>query len=135
MKWVTLYLGKEWEARSHGPDSYDCWTLVSDIYFRKLGIVLPTYFEIPRTPCSALVEKFSKVEKLGWRKVLDKVDFDLLLVREPGKEKAHHCGLWFGEDQGLFLHCSPLRGVVADSMRKVKRDWVITGRYRYGFDC
>ena len=38
--WATEYIGKPWERMARGPDTFDCWGLVYDIYKNKHGIEL-----------------------------------------------------------------------------------------------
>ena len=42
VSWINDVIGKPWEDRATGPDTYDCWGLVVDSFKRLDGIELPS---------------------------------------------------------------------------------------------
>ena len=43
LDYINSLIGKIFKDGGRGPDSFDCWGLVCDIYENCLGIMLPTY--------------------------------------------------------------------------------------------
>lgn len=40
-EYINLVVGKPWESRAEGPDSFDCWGLVIDSFKKIDGVHLP----------------------------------------------------------------------------------------------
>jgi cell wall-associated NlpC family hydrolase len=39
--WAFEYIGKPWRSGATGPDAYNCWGLVREVFLRRHGLPLP----------------------------------------------------------------------------------------------
>lgn len=41
--WVKEYVGKPYRSGAYGPDAFDCWGLVRDVWMKHLGADVPVF--------------------------------------------------------------------------------------------
>ena len=108
-KWVSEYIGKKYEFGGRGPDAFDCWGLVMDV-FKRRGIDLPDWTADSDTTRAIVnaVTDFTKtaVVKNYALKVDSPQDYDIALVKRS--RDAHHVGVYVA---GGILHAT--RGCAA----------------------
>jgi len=111
MKFLNSYIGKKWKSGGTGPEAYNCWGLVADIYKKHLGFDVPI-IKANEYDKKILAETFrTHPENANWKAIEKREagDFDLCLM---GEHDIYHCGLWFTIDGGGVLHAAPRAGVI-----------------------
>jgi len=100
--WAHNYIGKPWQRLARGPDTFDCWGLIYDIYKTQYNIELPKNLIDPVN-----VSAYGKAINEG------KEHPDWAEHREPAEgfvvplsksRLFHHVGVWLDVDDGLILH-------------------------------
>jgi hypothetical protein len=104
------YLGKRYERGATGPDAYDCWTLVCDIY-KCFGIKLNYY---PKE-----LNLFGIVKEMGsckadFNEVQNLKDYDLILT--GSHDRPHHIGVALNH---AMLHAMEDFGVIMTPIEQV----------------
>ena len=122
MHWVTDYLGKPWEPGARGPDAFDCWGLLRDVYERQFGLSLPFYPGLPHDPTASEMSQMV-------RTIRQELDEDWLEIPEPFEGCAvamsqsrayHHVGLFMEADGPRVLHCWDGAAVMLDPLPRLK---------------
>jgi len=115
--WAIDYVGKPYKPGARGPDSFDCWGLVRDIYEKRFGIALPEWIGLtphntPEFPVTrAIVEE--------WRPELN--PFEGCVVAMSQTVAFHHVGIYLEQNGGKVIHAwSPSGGVVVNTLRELK---------------
>jgi len=121
MKYEDL-LGKKFEYGGRGPDVYDCWGLLMELY-RRRGIVIPDY-ESP-TDWKEIAAMIGQ-EIVAWTECKEEPGATVLMrmASEP-----HHVGMYLGMGRFIHIHQNRNGGVCVDRVN----DWKnrIVGYYRY----
>jgi len=125
---IGEFVGKSFEDGGRGPDSYDCWGLVKDV-FSSFGIEVPDY----KISCFASKEIDSKIEecKRQWIR-LDKPEVPCLVVikADPNVPRAcTHCGVYVLP--GKFLHAQNNRGSILTPTNHPYWKTRIVGYYKW----
>jgi cell wall-associated NlpC family hydrolase len=97
-------IGKRFVPGASGPDAFDCWGLVTWVYARQLGLVLPEY-PLSRNYRPDMATTIAEV--LGeetWERIEKPVD--LCAVVMGATQRYHHVGIWIAADGGLVLHAT-----------------------------
>lgn len=101
---VNEYIGKPYELGARGPDRFDCWGLVMDVY-AQLGRALPDWksendepMKIARAMQAGVSDALENNHAVP---VLEPRAFDIALLFRGNF--AHHCGIYCF---GGILHCS-----------------------------
>jgi len=129
--WCKKYIGKPFAEFKSGPDAYDCWGLVTDVYRKDLGLVLPSY--AISAACTGEVN--AKInERLGtcdWVQVDPPHELDIVLmaldVHRPGI--TNHVGVYVGS--GACMHVTLSTGVIISNLSHHKWNSRITGYYKW----
>jgi len=111
MHWARQYLGKPWVSGERGPDSFDCWGLVVDVYERLHGINLPPMAGVDakdRLLVSRLLVAGQKDQ--DFYRVTEPKEYDVVLMGRG--IISHHVGIWTDIDGGGCVHCQDGAGVV-----------------------
>lgn len=107
-------VGLPFRDGGRGPDSYDCWGLVLEL-FRRRGIVLHDY--CCSSESTAGVARLMGQGRAEWRRLEAPEPGCLVAIRMLDVGWANHCGMCLGE--GRFIHAySEETGVVIDRLRR-----------------
>jgi cell wall-associated NlpC family hydrolase len=92
---VNDFVGLPYRAGARGPDAFDCYGIIAEVYLKMRGIVLPDFYQ--RGPgagaaSSAIAASLSCEVGEGRARLTDDVrDFDIAVVRSPAS--PHHVGV------------------------------------------
>lgn len=108
--WVTNYLGKPWENGARGPNAFDCWGLVYDVYKNVLNKQLPIHpgadaknrFKVNSLIC---------LHKTSYIQLQEPEDFCIVLMYQ--NKVSHHVGLYIEKH---ILHSQDGVGVTASTI-------------------
>ena len=133
--WAADYIGKPWKAGCGGPDAFDCWGLVVDIYRHRYGKALSA-IPVPEINLKSLIRTIDKhPERHHWEARLLEVclkpcEGDVALMRQS--RYPIHVGLWVDVDGGGILHCIQGAGVVFQSLPALELiGWKVESFYRH----
>lgn len=111
MNSITELLGKPFSNGGRGPDSYDCWGLVCEI-FRMYRAELPDY-KISCKDASRIHHEIDIQRKYWSRCETDKIPTPaLVVIRFNQTVFCNHTGVYIGE--GKFIHTAEKLGVHID---------------------
>lgn len=117
--WATDFLGKTWEAGARGPETFDCFGLLSEVYRIYFGEILPTY---PINPNDVIgISRIISTESKGgdWFQVKEPKEFDAVGMGK--KNSIHHVGIWTSADGGKIVHASDGKSVMVQSTAELTR--------------
>ena len=131
--WAFDYIGKPWKLGCGGPDAFDCWGLVVDVYRRLYGKALSA-IPAPKNNLKALILTIDKhPERQRWEAVSPPQEGDIALMRQS--RYPIHVGLWVDVDGGGILHCIQGAGVVFQGLEALEfTGWKIEAYYTYKGD-
>lgn len=107
-------LGLPFADGGRGPETYDCWGLVREVY-RRHGVILPDY------PISAMdavrIGRQMAEDKPQWEEVSPPYPNPcLVVIRLSCGSWANHVGVHIGD--GRFIHAYRTTGVVIDRLKR-----------------
>jgi probable lipoprotein NlpC len=107
-------IGLPFKDGGRGPEQYDCWGLVREVYCRY-GVNLPDY------PISAMdavkIGNQMAQEKPDWLEVYEPLPVPcLVVIRLACGSWANHVGVYIGN--GRFIHAYKTTGVVIDRIKR-----------------
>lgn len=131
MHWSLDYIGKSWEIGGRGPDSFDCWGLLMDIYKKRFDIDLPNFEGINLENVMIAAKAIDRnIKNDYWREI--KLPIDECAVGLSRNKVMHHVGVYLNVDGGKILHCHNGIGCVAQSIQSMKRlGWTTIKFFRY----
>ena len=119
MHWAARYIGKPYCVGARGPDTYDCWGLVREVYDTRFGIPLPAF---PGVSCHSPMSMIKKINEVmqheDWSEV--SVPFDGCAVAMSQSTSYHHVGLFVEADGSKILHCFDGHSVMIDSVKRMR---------------
>ena len=116
--WALKYLGKPWRAGAYGPDAFDCWALLVDIYQKQLGISLPLHSNVDRNPLDMACMASHDIAT-EWHEVSEPVDWcGVGLSNVPGR--VTHVGVYIGK-ANMVLHTQKVSGCIIEPLESVLR--------------
>lgn len=129
--WWAKYIGKAFEEKGRGPDTFDCWGLARWVYGhdRPGAAALPSYEELYEdTKDSDTLGKLIFDERnKHWNEVAAPKEFDLILLRMRGV--GMHVGVV--TKPGHMLHCEIGIGTVHERYDSMKWKHRVIGYFRY----
>lgn len=114
--WVNSYVGRPWVAGARGPDAFDCWGLLCDVYAKHYGIKLEHYAGVdPKDTrkVSRLLAAATDGQPL-WKRL--QTPSDGCAVAMSTGRAFHHVGVWLDLDKGIVLHAMDRLNVLAQSL-------------------
>lgn len=123
MKYADL-INKPFIDGGRGPDGYDCWGLVREVY-RRHGIFLPDY-SISATACERISKQMID-SRSEWIK-LAAPEVPCLVAFKADLSFVQHMGAYIG--YGKFLHTRDY-GVCVERLRSPLWNPRIRGFYQY----
>lgn len=115
--WVYDYLGKPWKAGARGPDCYDCFGLLYDVYRKLLAIEIAPGTAEPLCPSSALAAIKASAGSEEWQRLKEPKEFCAVAMGRRGA--VFHVGIWTDADGGNVVHSLEYSGVRVDSVRRL----------------
>lgn len=120
-------IGLPFSDGGRGPDSYDCWGLVREVYHRY-GVTLPDY-PISAVDAVKIGQQMAR-DAPDWVEVHDPLPVPCLVVIQLSCGSwANHVGVHIGNNQ--FIHAYRTTGVVIDRLKKWRSS--IVGFYVTGW--
>lgn len=120
MHWSIQYVGKAWLAGGRGPDAFDCWGLIWEVYRTRYGIELPQYPNMDPAHHLAVgkaIDAGTRAQE--WEQVA--TPFEGCVVAMSQRRIFHHVGLFLNADGGLILHAHDRGNVVAQKRASLTR--------------
>lgn len=101
--WIAQYIGKPYLLGARGPEYFDCYGLVKDIFKTQKGIVLPDW-HVTNDNLGEAVREISKhvsdsVFHEYAKPIIDPQDFDIAILKR--RRDAYHLGVYIA---GGILH-------------------------------
>lgn len=127
MNRIVDLIGKEFKDGGRGPDEYDCWGLVTEV-FKRFSIEIPDY----KISCEAKAEINGQIntERPKWLRCMGEMPVPALVVMmEQGV--CNHTGVYIGN--GQFLHARERSGVAIESLESLIWKKRIEGIYVPGW--
>lgn len=125
-------IGKPFINRGRGPEGYDCWGVVREIY-RRCGVEIPDY-SLSADACRQIQKTVNDERSIldNWYEIKEPQTPCLILI------KAHpaftqHLGVYAG--RGKFLHARKDTGVVAEKLTSPLWSKKIAGFYQHKNYC
>jgi len=135
--WAIDYIGLPWVAGGVGPDEFDCWGLVIDVYSKLKGVKLPRMAGVDRGNPVEIYKEIAKQKKLesvthmGFYEVTQPQEFDIALLGRSNN--SHHVGIFTDGSGSGVVHCSEASGVVFETRSQLKiQMYNKIFYYRYG---
>ena len=126
-------VGKPFEDRGRGPDTYDCLGLTIEV-FKRFGIPFPNY-DISAKACelvSSMITQELKILSDQWQEI-KKPEVPCLVVMKFDPMFAQHLGVYISK--GKFIHSAVInktrKGVKVDSISHPTIKTRIKGFYKY----
>ena len=130
MIWPARYVGAPFKDGGRGPDVFDCWGLVSQVYRDQLGIDLPHYGEISAADLLRVRrEIMAGAASEPWRQVTDPREFDVAVMRLPTGRGHGHVGVL--TDPRNVLHVEAGSGAAIEQLNSVTIRNRVMGFWRH----
>ena len=129
--WAAKYVGLAHAPRGRGPDGFDCWGLVREVYGREFGIELPDYLDgFVRGGDEKRIGQLVREERQGWRTIWPGAEQpgDGILLRVRGEPM--HIGIVV--EPGTMLHVMAGCNSVLERYRSIMWEKRVEGFYRHG---
>ncbi len=129
--WILNYLGKPFQACAHGPDAYDCWGLLRDVYKNIFNIHIPYITIPPQHQRSKRIA--SAAQSQPWAPSPQPQHAHVALFTKPQKNKKipEHIGIiLIPNSVPLILHAVFPQGVVCEPLERISSS---RGLSVYGF--
>lgn len=126
---IDKLIGKPFANGGRGPDNYDCWGLVCEI-FRIHGINLPDY----KISCeeASQIDNEIQIQRKKWHKCADEIPIPALVVMRFNQVMfCNHTGVYIGN--GKFIHTAERMGVHIDRINSPAWRRKIEGFYVPGW--
>lgn len=125
-------IGKPFKDHGRGPDYYDCWGLVREV-FSRYGIKLPMYL-ISCYDVASISEQIKKEKELSfkglnnWREIKEPEEPCLILIKND-PVYTNHCAVYVGS--GYMLHTLESTGVIRTRLTNPLWKRRIRGFWKY----
>jgi cell wall-associated NlpC family hydrolase len=119
MHWAFQYIGKPWVSGARGPDAFDCWGLLYEVYKVRYGVTLPLYDRVSARDillCTRLIS--AGAEQVEWQRT--EAPFEGCAVGLSQNRLFHHVGIYLEVDGGMILHAADKKSTTAQSPATLK---------------
>ncbi len=129
MPQINDLLGKEFRDGGRGPDAYDCWGLVCEV-FRRYDMIVPDY-QVSCREASRIDQTYRENRKY-WIRVQNDIPVPaLVVVRFNEAVFCNHTGVYLGS--GRFIHAREKTGVCVEPLDHPYWKRVVEGFYKPGW--
>ena len=118
MHWAASYVGKPHILGARGPDAFDCWGLLVEIYHTHFQIDLPALPGISAQSALTIHQEIVAFAKSDWIEV--KIPFDGCVVAMSQKKAYHHVGICIFANGKKILHCWEGQNVIVDTFHRLR---------------
>lgn len=118
----TKYLGKPWEVGANGPNSFDCWGLLEDIYKNEKGVTLSRYADLDKLCKEDVCRTIETDLQTTWIRLENPVDLCLVTLSNL-PNKIFHVGCFIAKDAGYVIHTRKNFGCMIEPMGKIILNW------------
>jgi cell wall-associated NlpC family hydrolase len=102
-----------------GPDVFDCWGLVTQVYRDRLSVNLPEFAGVTNILTSSrMINEGLKQTECEWARLNRPVDMCLVAM---GRRCLSHVGIFLKEENGLVLHAYEDHKVCVDNLSDITR--------------
>jgi len=122
------YLGKPWIVGANGPDAFDCWGLLEDIYEKQKGIRLSRYNNIRKEDKIEVSNAIAKAMCIDWQK-LDKPVHLCAVGLSNLPHRIFHVGCFIQKNKGYVIHTEKKSGCVIEPLDKIISKWKYVSFY------
>lgn len=109
---IATYIGLPYEHGAYGPDSFNCWGLLSFVERRHFGVIMPLVDLDDANDCTSMFR--GKLSSGEWRYAEEPGDGDAALLRGG---TAPHVGIYVN---GGVLHAMEGIGVIWTPLSKLR---------------
>lgn len=120
--WITDYLGKPWQVGANGPDAFDCWGLLEDIYKTRKGIILSRYADLDKLNKKEVCLTMQRDLETTWQRLESPVDLCLVTLSNL-LDRVFHVGCYIEKDKGYVIHTQKKSGCMIEPMDKIVLNW------------
>lgn len=114
--WALKHIGNPWVAGARGPDRYDCWGLVFQVYKTELGLDLP---ELPGIDAKNRLQVAKTIRGQEIFEIAETPqEFDVVILGRCSQ--CHHVGIFTEAEGGGVIHCQDGAGVVFVTVQQLK---------------
>lgn len=132
--WWNKYESAQFKVKGRGPDEFDCWGLVKEIYKNDHPekIILPSYIECYETTTLKddkikISDTILQEQQIKWCKVDKPQPFDVVVLKIAGFPM--HVGIVIRK--GVMIHCTQGINVAIEKYTSMRWDNKVMGFYRY----
>lgn len=101
--WAGKYIGLPFELGARGPDKFDCWGLVVEVFKQEKGIQLPEFSDVAGAMQLSQHGDLIRSElALRWQEIDKPEEFALALIG-TNAEAFYHIGVWTVVNNACFL--------------------------------
>jgi cell wall-associated NlpC family hydrolase len=116
---VASYFGKPWASGARGPDAFDCWGLVRDVYAKAFNVDLPEFPGLDaESPLARVRMAADCAESPLWQAI--PAPEHGCAVGMATNARISHVGVFCGLDGGFVLHTVAGSGVRLESLSQLK---------------
>ena len=114
MKDVNDLIGKQFQSGGRGPNVYDCYGLVREVYHRH-GIDLPDY-SIAADACQQIEGQIEEEKTSGKWIQIDEPEIPCLVLLRCHVDFVQHLGVYVGAGKFLHIREEKEKGVVVNRL-------------------
>lgn len=107
-------IGKQFQSGGRGPDVYDCWGLVREVY-RRYEIELPDY-SIAADACQQIEDQIKAEKVFGKWQQITEPEIPCLVLLQCHPEFVQHVGVYTGAGKFLHIRQEKEKGVVVNRL-------------------
>lgn len=110
---ISSLVGTPFKDGGRGPDSFDCWGLVREVY-KRCGIDLPEYAEIACYDALRVTAEMASESKRWNKHQPPDLPIPCVATFRVSSPMVNHVGVYIGN--GKFLHTREKAGAVIESL-------------------
>ena len=111
-------MGRPYEIGARGPDSFDCWGLLVEVYRAQFGIDLPNLNGITASAALTISREIDLQSREEWEEV--ERPFDGAAVAMSQRKAFHHVGVFVIADSPRILHAMEGDRVILETVRSLR---------------